>query len=136
MGKTARRLAAALAAAGLALAGTATAAQAATCNSGYACFFSDLSYGGPLVQRSASQGNLEGNALNNEATSIATNGSSCTATRFFDASTLTGSYLILDSEEKVGSNFQDPDLRNGGGRGDYSAWDYNDRISGWQFANC
>lgn len=133
-----RRVASTALVGALLIGGGAGVAQAATCNSGFACFFADLSYGGAMVQREARSGNLVGNALNNKATSIATNGKSCYATRFYDAADLKGSYLLLHSEQRKGKNYRDPDLRNGGGIGPekWRTWNYDDRISGWKFTGC
>lgn len=122
----------------LAISGAAISAQAATCQSGYACFFADLSYTGTRWTKAANSGNLRGSAANNQATSIAANGGQCYATRFYDSGDLGGSYLILWSEQIKGSNYRDPDLRNGAGVGPaaYRTMNYDDRISGWKFTGC
>ncbi|WP_448062439.1 peptidase inhibitor family I36 protein [Cellulomonas hominis] len=127
--------------AGLLLLGLGVApAQAGTglCDSGYACVYQDLSYDGGLYGSAQNTTSFWGNLKwNDKATSASVNGAGCRSTRFHEHadSRPYGAYFTLNSRQLVGSNYRDPDLRNGAGY-DGTGVNWNDRISGFQFVDC
>ncbi|MBI9115721.1 peptidase inhibitor family I36 protein [Sanguibacter suaedae] len=133
-----RSLVALLASGLVAMTGT-TSASAATgdCASGYACVWEHPQFGGRYFGTAKSKAALT--SLINVASSAAANGASCRYTRFYDDRTLnnepSGSYFTLYSKQLMGSNYRDPDLRNGAGL-DGAGRNFDDTIEGVWFTGC
>jgi hypothetical protein len=118
-------------------------ASAYTCNSGMMCLWKDRSYSGTIIGRSGTVGSLGGTALDNAASSAATNGKSCRKTWWaggYTNPTWDAYGFALWSEQLTGSNYRDPNLSNGAGFYEDAPRGYNqnmeDYISSWQFIDC
>jgi len=116
---------------GLSLA--APAAQAAPgCTLGWACVWRDANYGGPWAAAPAdgflSKASDKGGTAKYQSNSAWANGNACHRTSFRTGSRNGDKFFILDSETRVGSNYRDPNLANGAGRGDYSGENWKNRV--------
>lgn len=104
------------------------------CTLGYAClwesrYFEGRSYGKKF------DGVVKA-SIDNNSNAAAANGKSCGVTRFYDAYTYRGSYFYLQSETKERTNYRDPYLTNGAGKGPNSDENWQDRISYIYFDKC
>lgn len=137
--KAIRRAIVTLAVAAMGALAIAPAAQAGDglCASGHMCIYVDLSYDGTMRGFSNNRLSWEGYALNNTATSTSANGGTCSRSYYWDAGNWSGDYFYLNSRTLVGSNYRDPDLRNGAGVGTWSAGhNADDKISSANFSSC
>ncbi|AWE43217.1 hypothetical protein DDD63_11210 [Actinobaculum sp. 313] len=113
---------------GLSLA--APAAQAAPgCASGWACVWQSYSYTGQWAA-AKSDGPLSVTSDKNgvaktKSASAWANGRLCKHSYFQDGK---GKSFRLDSEQLVRTNYRDPNLSNGAGKGTYAGENWNDRV--------
>lgn len=138
MKKAMRVLAAVVLAAGAGLVPAAGAQAAGDCWSGYACGYEHLDYTGAVYGTALTTQRWSSGDFANVATGASANGASCKATRFYRSYDYTklqpyGDYFTLQSQQRVGSNWKDPDLRNGAGG---SSGDWNDDIEATRFVLC
>lgn len=119
--------------------GASAAAGDGLCDSGYNCIYKDLSYQGGVLGSKKISKSLWGNfAWNDKATSVSANGASCRLSNFYENARASdgapsGDSFQIYSRSLMGSNFRDPDLRNGAGN---RTDNWNDRISGFTFSGC
>ena len=113
----------------------ATAVNTGDCPKGYWCAWWDIGYSNLLGQRSETTWNMSPTA-NDQASAIAANGGFCKATRFYEHTNRGGKYIELYSQSLKGTNYKDPDLRNGAGISPYATENWNDRISSVMFTQC
>ncbi len=108
------------------------------CSRGYACGWDSLTYEGTSFGSTYTEGWWS--PFLNRASSVAANGTTCKSTRFYKSwnhmtGHVYGDYFTLHSKTLVGSNFRDPDLRNGAGdRTGETGWD--NTIEATKFVLC
>lgn len=126
-----------------ALVPAAPAAAAPVCEYTKACIMADLSYQGKWSAIGGDVYNYANIALNplritygnDQATSVSANGGSCRV-RYYEHADHTGKWIHFDRANDARPTYQDPDLRNGGGEGQYSAENWDDRISSHKWYQC
>ncbi|WP_164984152.1 peptidase inhibitor family I36 protein [Oerskovia turbata] len=140
-----RSLAAVLLAAVFGLGGVAAAQAATPCYSGTACLWQHSGYGGTKYSVSANWGSYYNTVMLNAASSAAANGAGCKKTRFYEdvnagEDVTRPWYFQLYSQQRLGYNYQDPDLKNGAGIGGWPSGPggngWNDTVEGWRFVEC
>lgn len=109
------------------------------CGSGYACGYEHLSFDGGMFGSAMSEFNWGSVGFGNTATSVSANGGSCKYTRYYVSwdpifGKPSGTYFTLNSRQLVGTNYRDPDLRNGAG--DKPGINFNDDIEATKFTGC
>jgi len=120
-------LAAILCFGGMGIIGPAAQAGTGACTLGYACLWQNNDYNGTDYGKLYNGSVVS--TMDNKASSAASNGKTCSKTRFYDSSNGTGKYFELSSQYLVGSNYRDPNLSNGAGVGPYSGENWSDRVS-------
>lgn len=110
------------------------------CDLGFSCIYKDLSYNGGVLGSAQSSKSLWGNlSWNDQATSLSANGQTCKYTNYYEHASDTngapyGDAITMYSRTLMGTNYRDPDLRNGAGNRAGEPW--NDRISGFTHWGC
>lgn len=107
-------------------------ASVGQCPSGHGCMWHAVDYGGSFI--SDADWVKLGLLYNNQASAVKSNGNQNCA-RFWDNTDFTGAYIYF-SRPALGGTYQDPDLRNGGGRGTYAGQNWNDRIGSQNWQKC
>lgn len=97
--------------------------MAASCALGWGCLWQGSNYSGKWA---ANQ--YDGFVNTTVSNSAWANGNSCHRTSFRTGSGSTNHFFILDSQTRIGSNYRDPNLSNGAGRGQYSGENWKDRV--------
>ena len=106
------------------------------CQLGAACLWSDYDFNGFKAWNEDPESQVHP-SIDNKSKSAAANGASCSATYFYDFYRgRTGSYFILNSKTRIGTNFRDPDLSNGAGIGKYRYQNWENRVSNITFSDC
>ena len=124
-------LMAVLALGGTSFVATIPAAEASdsSCPFGASCVWTGKGYTG-IKGRNYDNSSPVHESINNQGKSAAANGGSCWATKFYDYTwASSGSYFVLYSKTIAKTNYQDPDLSNGAGVGDYAHENWENRVS-------
>lgn len=108
------------------------------CWSGYACGYEHPDFTGRAYGTAKSTTRWAEAGFANIATGASANGARCKATRFYKSWNYTtnnvyGDYFTLQSQQLVGSNWKDGDLRNDAGG---TSGDWNDTVEASRFVLC
>ncbi|WP_338022167.1 peptidase inhibitor family I36 protein [Arcanobacterium pluranimalium] len=111
------------------------------CKAGASCLWTQNDYNGGFAYNEDHSSPVY-SGINNRANSVVANGASCPVTAFYDyRDGNSGSYFMLYSRTRIGSNYQDPNLSNGAGVGpeEYPEWaseNWSNRISRVTYMHC
>ncbi|WP_338022247.1 peptidase inhibitor family I36 protein [Arcanobacterium pluranimalium] len=108
----------------------------ANCQLGASCLWTYNDYNGGFAYNEDHSSPVY-SGIDNRANSVVANGASCSITLFYDSRFVNeGPYFYLFSRTLMGYNYQDPNLSNGAGYGDYAGQNWSNRISRITYGGC